>query len=234
MADDDRMTPRSGATPPSLNTHGAIWALDLGEGENRFSPDHLDGLDGALDRVMASDTCRALMTLGHGKFFSNGLDLAWVAANPSERSTYVERVQRLLARVLTLPVPTVAALNGHAFGAGAMLAIAHDFQVMRADCGFFCFPEVDIDLPFSRGMSQLIQAKVTARTAVEAMTTGRRYDGPAAAAAGLVDGFAQLDDLEDAAAALVQELTEKRGATLGAIKSTMFAGVVEALLEPLA
>lgn len=48
--------------------------------------------------------------------------------------------------MLTLPMPTVAAVTGHAFGGGALLAMAHDWRVMRGDRGYFCFPEVDIRL----------------------------------------------------------------------------------------
>ena len=63
------------------------------------------------------------------------------------------RVHELLARLLEIGVPTVAAIQGHAFAAGAMLALAHDERVMRADRGWSCLPEVDINIPFTPGMS---------------------------------------------------------------------------------
>jgi enoyl-CoA hydratase/carnithine racemase len=88
--------------------------------------------------------------------------------------------------VLVALVPTVAAVNGHAFGAGSMLGVAHDFRIMRADSGYYCFPEVGIHIPFTPGMAALIQAKLTPAAALEAMTTGRRYGGPDAEAVGLV------------------------------------------------
>ena len=105
-----------------------------------------------------------------------------------------ERLRRPGARTLRRGAhaarPHVAAINGHAFGAGSMLAMAHDFRVMREDRGYFCFPEVDIHIPFTEGMAALIQAKLTPSAAVESMTTGRRYDGPAAQASGIVDAVA--------------------------------------------
>lgn len=104
---------------------------------------------------------------------------------------YVGRVQKVLARVLTLSLPTVAAVNGHAFGAGAMLAMAHDYRVMRSDRGYLCFPEVDIRLPFTPGMAALIQAKLSAQAAVTAMTTAHRYGGEEARDHGLVEWLLQ-------------------------------------------
>jgi len=212
----------------SLTYRDSIAVLQLGDDENRFSPGWLDDVDAALDRVVAGEPT-ALLTTGTGKFFSNGLDLEWLTANPGEWGPYAARVQVLLARVLTLPVPTVAAVNGHAFGAGAMLAMAHDFRVMRVDRGFLCFPEVDIRIPFTPGMSALIQAKTPPRTAIEAMTTGRRYGGADAATAGLVDGAVAEDVLVETATQVVAPLVGKDAATLGTIKSTMFAAVAAAL-----
>lgn len=209
-------------------TDGAVTVLDLGGDENRWSPEWIDAVGAALDRVVG-DSPTALVTTATGKFFTNGLDLEWLTRHPDRWEWYVERVHGLLRRVLTLPVPTVAAVNGHAFGAGAMLAVAHDFRVMRADRGYLCFPEVDIRIPFTTGMSALIQAKTSPATAVAAMTTGRRYGGPDAEAAGLVDATADEAGLVEAAAALVAPLVGKDPGTLGTIKETMFASVSAAL-----
>lgn len=172
----------------------------------------------------SENSAGALVTVGAGKFWSNGLDLDWLLAHGDEMESYVRRVHALFARLLVFPMPTLAAITGHAFGAGAMAAIAHDFRIMRADRGYFCFPEVDIDIPFTPGMAALIQAKTTPSTAVEAMTTGRRYTAPDALAAGLVDATAGLDDILDVAVARLTPVLGKKPATVAAIKSTMYAG----------
>lgn len=210
-----------------LHATDDLHVLHLGDDENRFSPAWLTEIDEALDRVV--DKPAPLVTVGAGKYFSNGLDLDWIAANPSQMTAYVDRIHTLLARVLTLPVPTVAAVNGHAFGAGAMLAMAHDWRLMRSDRGYMCFPEVDISIPFTPGMAALIQAKVTPRSAIDAMTTGRRFTAPEAVAAGLVDGEAAIDALVDAATAKVAELSGKNPVTLGAIKVGMFPEALRSL-----
>jgi Delta3-Delta2-enoyl-CoA isomerase len=216
---------------PTLDRDGEVFLLDLGDTENRFAPDWLVEVQQHLTTVEAADGPRALVTSARGKFFSNGLDLEWLANNGERFRDYVIDVHALLARMLALPVPTVAALQGHAFAGGGMLALAHDFRVMRADRGFFCLPEVDIDLPFSRGMSALVQARLPVRTAHEAMTTGRRYGGTDALAAGIVDAVAHADDVFSTALELARPLAGKAGPTLGTIKARMYASALAALRD---
>eukprot|EP01133_Synstelium_polycarpum_P024356 gene24356-29216_t len=212
----------------TLRFEDKIAVLDLGEDENRFSPEWLDSVDKLLDQAL-SESAHALVTTATGKFYSNGLDLDWLGANGDKAKWYVQQVQSLFARMLTFPMPTVAAINGHAFGAGAMLGIAHDYRVMRDDRGYYCFPEVDINIPFTEGMAALIQAKLSPASAIVAMTTGRRYGGSDAFAAGLVDFTASVDALTAKAIEMVAPIGPKNAGTLGAIKSTMFASVVTAL-----
>jgi enoyl-CoA hydratase/carnithine racemase len=206
-----------------------VYILDLGTDENRFSLDWLKNVHSLLDTIVDDPAPAALVTIGTGKFYSNGLDLEWLMANGGEAGRYVTDVQELLARVLSFPVPTIAAVNGHAFGAGAMLAMAHDFRVMRADRGYFCFPEADINIPFTPGMAALIQGKLTPAAAIASMTTGRRFGGPDAHSLGLVDATAPEADLLIRARTQVSPLVGKDRGTLAAIKSTMFASTLTAL-----
>ena len=162
---------------PTLNYRGTIAVLELGTDENRFSPEWLDIINTHLDT--AQTQAQALATTGVGKFYSYGLDLDWLGANTDRGEWYVGTVQKLFARILTFPLPTLAAVNGHAFGAGAMLAIAHDYRIMRSDRGYYCFPEVDIPIPFTPGMAALIQAKLPPQTAVTAMRKSPTPRSPA-------------------------------------------------------
>lgn len=214
---------------PTLREENSVCILDLGDDENRFSPDWLKTVRALLDTVVDHPGPPALVTTGLGKFYSNGLDLEWLMSHGDQAESYIAEVQELFTRVLTLPVPTVAAVNGHAFGAGAMLAIAHDYRVMRADRGYFCFPEVDINIPFSTGMAALIQAKLTPHAAIASMTTGQRFGGAQALDLGLIDHIATENEVVQKAIELVRPLAGKDRGTLGAIKSTMFAPAVTAL-----
>lgn len=208
-----------------------VAILDLGDTENRFSPDWLDEINARLDEVIAGPPT-ALIVTATGKFFSNGLDLDWAMANPDKFNGYIDRVHALLSRMLTMPVVTVGALNGHTFGAGALLAMAFDFRVMRSDRGFFCFPEVDIKIPFTPGMSALIQAKLTPAAATLSMITGRRFGGGDAAATGIVDRSVPETELLSAAKQFAVPLVGKDRDTLGRIKASMYPVAVAALALP--
>ena len=216
---------------PTLTRDGDVYVLNLGDSENRFHPDWLVEVQGHLDEVTAADGPRALVTTATGKFFSNGLDLDWLGQHASELKGYVISVHRLFERVLAMPVPTVAAIQGHAFAGGGMLSLAHDFRVMRADRGYFCLPEVDINIPFSRGMSALIQGRLSKKTAHEAMTTGRRYGGEDALAADIVERIAHEDDVLPTALEIARPLAGKAGSTLGIIKSRMYPDALAALRD---
>lgn len=152
-----------------------------------------------------------------------------MAANPDAAEANLADVHALFARVLAFPAPIIAAVQGHAFAAGAMLALAHDQIVMRADRGFFCLPEVDLGIPFTAGMNALIRSRLPIATAHEAMTTARRYGGEEARAAGIVAATAGEGEVVDAAVARAEALTEKAGAVFGAIKARLYAEVIAEL-----
>ena len=214
---------------PHLHRNDDIFVLDLGDDENRFTREWMSGVTAALEEVDSAEGPRALLTVATGKFWSNGLDLDWLTAHPDQGGAYVDQVQGLFARYLELTVPTVAVLQGHTFAAGALLALANDRRVMRADRGFFCLPEVDISIPFAPGMSALIQSKLTPDTAVEAMLTGRRYGGTDALEAGIVSDALPDDRLRPAAVEWARAQSAKAGPTLRTIRRTMYRHVIDQL-----
>ncbi|MCW2615694.1 MAG: enoyl-CoA hydratase [Frankiales bacterium] len=217
---------------PQLDRDGEVFVLDLGSDENRLNPTWIGAVMALLDEVAAAEGPRALVTTATGKIWSNGIDLEWLMAHYAEVTPFIDSVHGLFARVLSLPVPTVAACQGHVFAAGGMLALAHDFRVMRADRGFFCLPEVDIDIPFTAGMSALIVGRLTPQVAHDAMTTGRRYGGEQALAAGIVDAAVAEDAVRSTAVEQARALTAKAGPTLGAIKEQLYVTQLAALRAP--
>jgi enoyl-CoA hydratase/carnithine racemase len=214
----------------NLERHDDVYLLRMDHGENRLSPSFLDQMEAALREVADAEGPRALVTTGTGKFFSNGLDLDWLSEHPDELFEYLGRVHALFAQVLSLPCATVAAQNGHTFAGGAMLAICHDRRVMRADRGYWCLPEVDLGMQFTPGMNALIPAMIPARSAHEAMVTGRRYTATEARAAGIVDEVADEADVVGRAMAIAAELAPKAGPGIAGIRTHLHQPIIDALL----
>ena len=217
--------------PFELTQHDTVYVLTMDAEDNRFNESSLARINELLDEVGAVTGPAALVTTGTGKFYSNGLDLDWVMSGEAEMSfaELAGESQRLLARTLTFPRPTVAAVNGHCFAAGAMWSLAHDFRVMRADRGFWCLPEADIKIPFTDGMASLIQARLGPQVAHRAMTTAHRYGGDAAAQEGIVDQAVAEGDVLPRAIEIAAALAGGDPDTLAAIKRSMYRPVIEAL-----
>jgi enoyl-CoA hydratase/carnithine racemase len=212
---------------PTLQRTDDVFILDLGDGENRFTRQWMNQVTEALDEVDGADGPRALLTVASGKIWSNGLDLDWLTSHVDKAGEYVAQVHSLFVRMLSTQVSSIAVLQGHTFAAGALLALGHDVRMMRADRGFFCLPEVDISIPFSPGMSAMVQARLTPNTAHEAMCTGRRYGGADALEAGIVNHALPLEELLPAATEIAHSLAAKAGPTLQTIRTTMYRQAIE-------
>lgn len=217
---------------PQLRREGHVFVLDLGDGENRFNPDFCSAIEDALSEVTAAPAPRALVTAASGKFWSNGLDLEWLGAHPDELQPTIDHIHRLLAGILGAPFATVAAVQGHAFAGGAMFCVAHDQQVMRADRGYWCLPEVDLGIPFTTGMTALLVARLPHRTAHDAMLTGRRFGADEARAAGIVDEVAAADQVLPRAIERAERLAGKPSEALATIKQRLHGPALAALRAP--
>ena len=184
----------------SIEWQDGVALVRLGAEQNMVNGDFVDGINRALDEIEANPDAKALVTAGEGKFYSYGFDLEYIQGLGAEGDAFLNRSRTLMARMMTFGFPTVAALNGHAFGAGAMFALVHDQRVARRDRGWFCFPEVDIGLRLHPFMLAFTRARLGDAVALEALTAGRRYDGEAAVAAGIASS--SVADLELIAAAI--------------------------------
>ena len=138
-----------------LERDDEIFTLTLNDGENRWNTTFVREIASALDEVEASEGPAALITTSSSeKFFSNGLDLDWLAAEGEhrggDRKAFGDEFMQLMGRLITLPIPSICAVNGHAFGAGFMSALCHDVRIMRADRGFICANEMQLGMKIPR------------------------------------------------------------------------------------
>jgi enoyl-CoA hydratase/carnithine racemase len=197
-----------------LERDGDVFTLLMNDGENRWNTAFVRAFAAALDEIEASDGPAAVVTTSsNAKFFSNGLDLAWVQAkDPSDddpggdRKVFGAEFMTLMGRIITLPVPSIAAINGHCFGAGLMTALCHDVRIMREDRGFACANEMQLGMAIPRPELALFKHKLPANAFFETVQLARRWTGPTALAAGVVQQTASAEDLLDAARARAEEL----------------------------
>ena len=214
-----------------LTREDNVFILRFDVPENRFRPDGLAAWNEALDEVEAAGSPAALVTTGTGKFYSNGLDLEWLMGQSDEavRSAYVPGVLALMARILTFPTITVAAINGHSFGAGAQLTLAHDYRVMRSERGYWCMPEIDIKVPLHPGMTAIIQARLSHATAHELIVTGTRYNADTALEKGIVDHMVPEEEVLSKSVEIAAALAAKADPTMQALKVGIYSRVLEAM-----
>lgn len=212
-----------------IEPHDGMAVLRLTTEQNLWDTDLLADVTRALDEVEADHDLSALVTIGTTKCFSNGLDLEHVIGLGDGADAFLRAADRLIVRVLTFPKPTVAALNGHAFGIGAVFALAHDRRVVRADRGWFCLPEADLGLRLRPMWNALLATRLSDATALEAVTTARRYDGPSAVTAGIAVSAHPEGELLTAALALAAPLAGKDPTMVRDLKADLYARVIAAL-----
>ncbi|MEJ6671479.1 MAG: enoyl-CoA hydratase-related protein [Pseudomonadales bacterium] len=183
-----------------LDRQDNTFILTLDDEENRWNTTFVRAISDALDEVEASTGPAALVTTAsHPKFFSNGLDLEWRSTTGAhrggDRAAFGSEFMTLMGRIITLPVPSVCAINGHAFGAGFMMALCHDVRMMRRDRGFACANEVEIGMVIPDPELALFKHKLPANVFFETVQLARRWTGPDAAEAGIVSSALELDEL---------------------------------------
>ena len=100
----------------------------------------------------------------------------------------------------------MCAVNGHAFGAGLMIALCHDVRLMRADRGFLCANELELGFAIPEPELALFEHKMPRHAFHETVVLARRWTGPDALANGIVQRVAPLDELGEVAMATAEDL----------------------------
>ncbi len=207
----------------NLTQHGSVWVFTMDSGENLIASPTIDAWSDVLDRVEETDVPRALVVTGSDRFWCTGLDLDEVGGySDAERIAFMNRFDRLLGRILTAPFITVAALNGHTIAGGALLALAHDYRIMRSDRGYMSLPSIDVGIPFTPGMSALISGKVPQPAAHDLVVSCRQIGGAEAAALGVVNRVAAEEDVVPEAIELAATMTSKNPSTLRTVKRRLY------------
>src|SRR5437764_8808906 len=184
----------------------ALITLDRPEALNALSFGQLHDLNRVLDSIATSNS-RALLVTGSGdRAFSAGADIKeLMGRNLVEQRAGAALGQAVLAKLDQLSMPSIALINGYAFGGGLELALACTFRlaVRSAKLGF---PEIKLGLIPGYGGTQRLPRLVGEARATEMILTGRTVDAEEAERIGLVNRLID-GDLTEAGMAFVREMT---------------------------
>ncbi|KAL1536094.1 very-long-chain (3R)-3-hydroxyacyl-CoA dehydratase [Salvia divinorum] len=207
----------------TLEKRGSIFFLtligaDKKDQEHRLNPSLIAAIRAALSEVRSQAVPgSALITQAEGRFFSNGFDLrhaqAVAASSTAASAAVVELISMVslfrgvVSDLLSLPMPTVAAVTGHAAAAGLILAMSHDYVVMTKSRAVLYLSELDIGMSLPDYFTALIKGKVGSSAARrELALRAAKIGAEAAVRMGIVD--AAYDSIEEVAAAAVQTAKE--------------------------
>ncbi len=209
----------------TLEKRDAIFVLSLHDAAtgNSLDTEVLAQYENALSEVEASEGNTALVLRSDDpKNFSQGINLEWMRGLTEDAiADFVHRLDRLLVRLARLNAPTVAAINGHAFAGGALIATCCDFRLMRRDRGWFCYPEVDLGLPFTTAMQAVTRLLPERQALRDLILLGKRVGGEEALALKIVDQVCSADELDARALDMAKLLAEKDRATYTRLKRDM-------------
>lgn len=205
-----------------LTVEGGIGriTLDRPDRHNAFDDGVIAELDAILDQVAVNDDARVVVLAANGKSFSAGADLGWMKRTAGYSVADNEADALVLAKMLskldTLPKPTVALVQGGAYGGGVGLVAACDMAI-AADDAVFCLSEVKLGI-IPSVISPYVLAAMGQRAARRYFLTAERFDAAEAHRLGLVHDVVPADGLIAAGDRLTEALLVAGPAALAKAK----------------
>lgn len=181
-----------------------VLTLDNPARRNAVDPEILEALAAALDPAATSHV-RALLVRGHGGAFCSGYDLGALPPPTDEGVLPDDRLGQVLSLLEHHPAPSVALVDGPAFGAGCELACTCDFRV-ASPAALFSMPPARLGIVYAPDGLRKLAAIVGLPRAKRMFLTAMRVDAQRAHAWGLADELSPQDAVEAAAFALCDDL----------------------------
>ncbi|CAI0458073.1 unnamed protein product [Linum tenue] len=220
----------------TLEKRGNLFILTLtgdSDDDHRLNPALLATILSSLREAKSQATRGSvLITTSQGKFFSNGFDLGWAQSAGSRPESakrlhqMVQSFQPIVAELISLPMPTIAVVQGHAAAAGFALALCHDYVLMRSDKGVLYMSEVDLGLPLPEYFGVLFRAKVGSVSARrDVLLGGMKIRGAEAVRLGIVDGAHEgEEEVKEAGMRLGEELGNRKldGGVYGEMRKGLY------------
>jgi len=184
--------------------------------ESRFNMSSVTEFLSVLNEIEKNTDAKALVVRSSDeKIWSNGLDLEWLTPliQKGERSVadaFTAKLVELFKTVLFYPMITVAAITGHAFAGGAVLACCFDFRFMRKGRGYLCFPEVDLGIPLLPSFTALMKKAIPMDLVEDMQLTARRLTAEECEARHIVVKACTMDELMGEAVSFAKRLNKER------------------------
>lgn len=207
-----------------IESDGRVRIVRLERGKaNALNAAMIEDLLGVFEDAARSDAVGAIVLTGSGgNFFSSGFDVLEVFQydRPTMRA-FFGRFMDLYEGITRFPKPVVAAINGHAFAGGAILALACDARLMAEGSFGFALNEIDLGFALPPGIIRLAVDAVGLRSARKMVLDGWRVTPAQALEIGLAEDVVKAEDLLQRACARAQEMAQKPQSAYAAIKRTL-------------
>lgn len=213
----------------------SVAVIRLNNGENRQNLEFAQTFNRVLDEIVAdTGITAAVITSTDQKFWSLGVDVDWLGRQFQEQNLdnikqFMYGMNSVFKKLLLFPMPVIAAINGHAFGNGAILSCACDFRFMKSDRGYFCFPEVDLGIPFLPGMIAFVRKAVPEYKFNELKLTGKKAGAAELAESRVImKACADADELFNESMSFAKTFLKRRG-IFGEHKKRMHKQIIEVM-----
>jgi len=213
-----------------------VAVVEMCNKANRMNKIFTEDLNHCLDAVIEDTDIQAMvLTSTDEKNFSQGIDVEWLGGKLQNQDnqvviSFMHSMNDIFKRLLLFPVPVIAAINGHAYGNGAIISCACDFRFMRKDRGFFCFPEVDVSIPFLPGMVGFVRKAIPEYLFNQMLLSGQRMAAPDLETAKVIIKACGKDSLMTDAIAFAGSFEKQRG-IFGELKKRMHKECVQIIDE---
>ena len=181
----------------------------------------------ALDDVAKNDQIAALVVTGAGSCFSAGLDLKAIPTyDRTQQQAMVMEVNRLFGGLYRLPLPTVAAVNGHSIAGGVIVMLACDYRIAAEGEYKIGLAEARVGVPFPVAAMAIVQSELSNSVGRKMVLTARNYGPQEALSMGVVDELKPADQLLARAIEVAQQMASLPRSIYARIKHDLRAAAL--------
>ena len=195
------------------------------EALNSLNSAVLNDLDHAVDELVNDESVRVIVFTGEGKSFISGADIDELADSRGlQVINYSKRGCEIFRKIELLPKPTIAAVNGYAFGGGFEFLLCCDIRIANEKASF-AMPEVTLGIVPGFNGTQRLPRAIGVCQAKELLFTGRRIKADEALALGAINRVVPLDTFWQEVMAEAQTIANNSSTAIYLVKSAVNAGI---------